>query len=58
KLVGTLEAGKEADMIVVDGDPSKDVRALWNVREVFLAGKRVERGSDESLLSFHQSPPS
>ncbi|MDA1188912.1 MAG: amidohydrolase family protein [Chloroflexi bacterium] len=57
KLVGSLEPGKEADMIIVDGDPSKDVKTLWNVNEVFLAGKRVERGSDGSRAVFHQSPP-
>lgn len=28
KLVGTLEAGKMADLIVVDGDPIKDIRVL------------------------------
>ena len=55
--VGSLEVGKEADIIIVDGDPSKDVSALWNVHEVFLAGKRVERGSEQSLASFHQYPP-
>ncbi|MBM3948510.1 MAG: amidohydrolase family protein [SAR202 cluster bacterium] len=58
RIVGTLEPGKEADVIVVDGDPSRDVRALWNVREVFLAGKRVERGSDASIAATRQHPPS
>lgn len=55
--VGSLEVGKEADIIIVDGDPSTDVSALWNVHEVFLAGKRVERGAEQSLASFHQYPP-
>ena len=57
ETTGTLEAGKEADVIVVDGDPTKDIGALWNVVEVFLAGRRVERGSEESLAATRQLPP-
>ena len=40
--MGTLEAGKRADVLVVDGDPSRDVAALWDVAEVYLDGRRVE----------------
>ncbi|MEX2502106.1 MAG: amidohydrolase family protein [Trueperaceae bacterium] len=36
--VGTLEAGKDADVLVVDGDPSDDVLALRDVRAVFQRG--------------------
>jgi imidazolonepropionase-like amidohydrolase len=32
-LVGTLEAGKMADLILVDGDPVKDIRILQNYNE-------------------------
>ena len=56
-IVGTLETGKEADLIVVDGDPAADIRALWNVEEVFLAGQRINRGSDEALAAVRQHPP-
>ena len=55
--VGTLDAGKEADLIVVDGNPAEDIGALWNIREVFLAGRRVERGSEESLAATRQQRP-
>lgn len=41
--VGTLEAGKQADVLVVDGDPSQDVKALRNVVEVFQGGNVVDR---------------
>lgn len=37
-LVGSIEVGKEADLIVVDGDPLQDIRALRNVVAVFKAG--------------------
>ena len=56
--VGTLEPGKEADVIVVDGDPTEDINALGNVEEVFFAGERVDRGSAESLAAARQLSPS
>ena len=39
--VGTLEAGKEADLLVVDGDPTRDIMDLTRVTAVFKAGDRV-----------------
>jgi imidazolonepropionase-like amidohydrolase len=36
--VGSIEAGKRADLVVIDGDPSKDVMALENMPLVFKAG--------------------
>ncbi|MDP6455039.1 MAG: amidohydrolase family protein [SAR202 cluster bacterium] len=55
-IVGTLEAGKEADIIIVDGDPSQDINALWNIDEVFLAGEDVDRGSFDSNSTVRQPP--
>lgn len=39
--LGTLETGKLADVIVVDGNPLEDLSALERVRMTFLAGKRM-----------------
>jgi imidazolonepropionase-like amidohydrolase len=36
--VGTLEAGKIADIIILDGDPMADIRALSNVSVVIQGG--------------------
>ncbi len=38
---GTIEVGKQADMVLIDGDPHSDPAALRNVWAVFLGGRRV-----------------
>ena len=38
---GTLEPGKPADILVVDGNPDQDIKALWKVVAVFLEGELV-----------------
>ena len=40
-LVGTLEPGKEADVLVVEGNPLQNIAALSQVRSVFKAGSQV-----------------
>ena len=38
---GTIEVGKQADMVLVDGDPLSDPGALRNVWAVFQGGRRI-----------------
>ncbi|MCI0836834.1 MAG: amidohydrolase family protein, partial [Chloroflexi bacterium] len=40
---GSLQVGKKADILVVDGNPTTDIRALSNVVDVFQNGNLVER---------------
>jgi imidazolonepropionase-like amidohydrolase len=40
-MVGTLEPGKEADLLVVGGNPLENIAALTKVQAVFVAGERV-----------------
>ena len=40
-LIGTLEPGKEADLIVVDQDPLQDIRALRSMRMVMRGGQQI-----------------
>ncbi len=41
--VGSLHPGKAADVLVVDGDPSKDITHLWNVVDIYQSGAKIDR---------------
>ena len=43
--VGTLETGKQADVLVVDGNPLDDINHLRRVADVFLAGDQIDRSN-------------
>lgn len=55
-ITGTLEVGKSADLIVVDGDPTVDITALKAIMLVAKAGEfyRDELASDE-LVGAHEA---
>jgi imidazolonepropionase-like amidohydrolase len=40
--IGSLEVGKQADLLLVEGDPSQDVSAMRRVRRVMVSGVWVE----------------
>lgn len=48
KDFGTVEAGKVADIIAIEGDPLKDIWAVQNVKTVILNGKVVD-------IDFHSN---
>ena len=39
--VGTIEVGKQADMVLIEGDPHSDPAALRNVWAVIQCGRRI-----------------
>lgn len=41
--IGTVEKGKEASLLIVDGNPLQDVKALSSISNVFFKGERVTR---------------
>lgn len=43
-LAGRLAPGRQADVLVVRGDPTRQITALWDVLDVYQAGQRVQRG--------------
>jgi len=50
--VGTLEPGKMADLVVLDGDPLADVAAVGRVHAVFKNGARVTLDDREPRADF------
>ena len=51
--LGTIEPGKLADIVVVDGDPLADIAALGNVRRVLVGGELlVEDGQLQDWYSW------
>ena len=43
--IGSIRKGKQADLLVVDGDPTADISALSRVRMVMQAGRIVYRAA-------------
>ena len=48
--IGTIEPGKRADLVALDGDPNQDVAAFSRVLAVFQAGRRVWIDSQDSFI--------
>lgn len=40
---GTIEKGREATLLIIDGNPLQDVKALSSISTVFFKGERVAR---------------
>ena len=60
KKLGTLETGKLADLVVVNGDPSKDIKVLQdkaNIKVVMKEGNTfVDKLSSEPKYVIHPEP--
>jgi len=54
KETGTIEAGKRADFVLVEGDPTQDIRALERMAWVSRGGKVYDR--EKILEGFGISP--
>ena len=50
--IGTIEAGKEADIVAVDGDPLANIQLLENVGFVMKAGRVAKLGGKRQLTEI------
>ena len=39
---GSIVSGKRADLVLVDGDPTKDISVCRNIRRVWVKGIEVD----------------
>lgn len=54
--LGSVEAGKSADLVLLDGDPLVDIRNTGRIRGVFLRGHYFSRDDLDELLSSVRRP--
>ena len=40
---GTLSPGRPGDILIVGGDPTSNLNALWDIKDVYKSGVRIER---------------
>jgi imidazolonepropionase-like amidohydrolase len=50
--LGTIEAGKRADLVVVEGDPLADIRALRKISTVVTGGRAYDTAAMWRLIGF------
>ena len=48
-VTGSLEAGKKADLIIVEGDPLSDISSLQRVNTVFKDGQAVAKQGEAMI---------
>src|SRR6266516_786480 len=53
--IGTLQAGKNADFIVLDANPLDNIRNTRKILKVFLRGKEVDRSALKDVWTFPNS---
>jgi imidazolonepropionase-like amidohydrolase len=54
---GTIEAGKIADLLVLDANPLDDIRHTRRIATVVLRGQRFDRGKLDALLESVRHAP-
>jgi imidazolonepropionase-like amidohydrolase len=53
---GTVEVGKRADMVMLDADPSVDIRNIAGIDAVIVRGKLVAKPAIDRIVANHRRP--
>ncbi|HET7094266.1 MAG TPA: amidohydrolase family protein, partial [Thermomicrobiales bacterium] len=51
QTIGTIQPGRRADLLVVDGDLGRDIGCIRHVRAVYQAGRSTPRDGDRQIGS-------
>jgi imidazolonepropionase-like amidohydrolase len=51
KTQGTIEVGKSADLLLLDGNPLENVHNVQQIRTLILHGQLLDRAALDGLLS-------
>jgi imidazolonepropionase-like amidohydrolase len=54
---GTIEVGKLADLVLVAGDPTSDIRKSLDIKEVWRQGQRLDREKARAKVKEFASDP-
>lgn len=47
---GTIEVGKRADLVIVDGNPLEDIRNTLKIESVVVGGRLIDRAERERMI--------
>ena len=51
---GRIEAGRRADLLLVQGDPTKDIRATRDIVGVWIGGRKIDRNAVAKMAEATQ----
>ena len=55
-LQGTIEVGKRSDVVLLDADPTTDIRNTTRIAAVIVRGKLVNRSTLDRIIANHRRP--
>lgn len=54
---GTLQVGKAADLVLIDGEPDRSIEDLYKISRVWLGGKEVNRADMAAAIASASPTP-
>ncbi len=55
--VGTIQAGRIADFVILDADPLSDIKSMRRIQDVYVGGVRLDRAGFHTKFESAKEPP-